>query len=686
MFLVAAAAAVALLADRDTRVITTNSVRSDQFLAAIDTDRPQLCIDRQNVPRGTGGVQLYTGTYGKPSPPLTTVLRDRDGRVLAKSTSSAYVEGTLATLPLPGLTAAVHDATLCVATAGQPVKFAGQPNGFLDAARATVGDIAVPGDLRIQYVQPGTHSLLSQVSTVARRAALFKPSWFGAWTVYAVFALALALVIFSVLMLLRGGASWSARRWLVLVALIAFGNGLAWSLTTPALQVPDETAHYAYVETLAERGMPGKRVGEGAGAYSERFVITAENLANRIVNNNQAKPPWTAGIERTYERRIASLGDRADDANGWTPAGSYSPLYYAPATVPYYVSGGTVLDRLWAVRMFSVLLIALAAAFAFLAAKELVPRPSWCAPVAGLAVALQPMFAHIGSGVQNDSMLIAVAAVVIYLVIRAFKRGLTPWLAAGTGAMLALGYAVKPGMAGFVPAVVVGIAYLTFSARGGPREQRLRAGAAFAGALVAVGLVDLALFGATGSGTASTLVSGSRTQPFTISGAVTYFWQFFLPDLPLMKDWFPGSPPIYHRMFRGFFGVFNHLDTEFAPWVYKLMAAAVLFLFALFVRVVYQQRDRWRQWLPLAVVLGGIVVGTLALVAVTDYLVVIGGAPGFAQGRYLLPCISLFGIFVALAAKGAGERWDRAVGTAAVATLGCYNVIALGFTLSRFYL
>ena len=40
-----------------------------------------------------------------------------------------------------------------------------------------------------------------------------------------------------------------------------------------------------------------------------------------------------------------------------------------------------------------------------------------------------------------------------------------------------------------------------------------------------------------------------------------------------------------------------------------------------------------------------------------------GWAPGIrarSQGRYLLPLLPLFGALLALAARGAGERWGRA--------------------------
>src|SRR5947209_5690297 len=47
-------------------------------------------------------------------------------------------------------------------------------------------------------------------------------------------------------------------------ALVALASALAWSLLVPPFQVPDENAHYAYTQQVAERGtLPRHAVPEG---------------------------------------------------------------------------------------------------------------------------------------------------------------------------------------------------------------------------------------------------------------------------------------------------------------------------------------------------------------------------------------------------------------------------------------
>src|SRR5207244_1886754 len=97
-------------------------------------------------------------------------------------------------------------------------------------------------------------------------------------------------------------------------------------------------------------------------------------------------------------------------------AAGYSPLYYGMEVVPYWAArDASLFTRLWLMRVLSALMAAVTAALAFLLARELAPSVPWAAPVAGLAVAFQPMFAFIGGAVNNDNLLIPYATLELYL-------------------------------------------------------------------------------------------------------------------------------------------------------------------------------------------------------------------------------------------------------------------------------
>ncbi|MBJ7348599.1 MAG: DUF2142 domain-containing protein, partial [Thermoleophilaceae bacterium] len=419
--------ATGFMLQRDERLTGNNFVRSAVLLATLDGDHPVLCTDGQHVPAGTGGVRLFVGTWGRPGPRLDATLTSSSGKSLATGSASNYKDGSFAKIPLLGLKGTVDGAKLCLRVTGGRVAFAGEPNGAIDGdSNLTIGTRTLTSDLHVEYVGFGRPTAAAQIPTILARASLFRPGWVGPWTYYLLALLGIALLGLAVTLLVRfAGGGMRRRQWTILIALITFGNCFIWSLVTPAFQVPDEAAHYAYVDTLAQRGMPGKHVGAGAGAYSNSLVLALQITAVNIVQNDQGKPPWFKSQEQAWQKADAALGDTANIGSGWSPAATYSPLYYGPAVVPYKLAGDNTFSRIWLIRLYSALMVAAAAALAFLLALELAPRTAWFAPVAGLAVAFEPMMVHIGAGVQNDSMLILTATAMLYAVVRMLKRGLT---------------------------------------------------------------------------------------------------------------------------------------------------------------------------------------------------------------------------------------------------------------------
>ena len=60
---------------------------------------------------------------------------------------------------------------------------------------------------------------------------------------------------------------------------------------------------------------------------------------------------------------------------------------------------------------------------------------------------------------------------------------------------------------------------------------------------------------------------------------LSYLWQTFLPPLPFMTDLFAGSSlPVMDTYIREGFASFGWYTMEFAPWVYRGIAVALLAL------------------------------------------------------------------------------------------------------------
>src|SRR3954454_11792325 len=340
-----------------------------------------------------------------------------------------------------------------------------------------------------------------------------------------------------------------------LCAAVAFANAAAWALLTPPLQVPDEQAHIYYVQQLAETGQVPKLKGLENISGQDNAVRVYSHLDD-INTGFLARPAWTNAEGRQAQRAVRST--KPIGGGGSVGVGLYPPLYYASLVIPYAVTkaaGGSMLEAIVAMRVFSSMFAAGTVLFVFLFLRELVPRAPWAWSVGALACALQPVFGFVSGGVTPDSMLAMFCAATFYLLARAFRRGLTVRLGALLGLTLALATLAKLAALGLVPGAIVAGAILVW--RAGPERRRealrgLGAGAlAFAAPMLIYVLLSVAVWhrpllgggseaaGATGGGGGGAGGGGggggaappSGRPPSSLSGYLTYPWQLVFPRL-----------------------------------------------------------------------------------------------------------------------------------------------------------
>jgi hypothetical protein len=77
--------------------------------------------------------------------------------------------------------------------------------------------------------------------------------------------------------------------------------------------------------------------------------------------------------------------------------------------------------------------------------------------------------------------------------------------------------------------------------------------------------------------------------------------------------------------------------------------------------------------------------GMLVTVALAAYRYRLVSGEPFEQVRYLFVLIPLWGAVVAVAARGAGAKWGRAVGCLLVVLAFGHSALALLLTVDRFY-
>jgi 4-amino-4-deoxy-L-arabinose transferase-like glycosyltransferase len=489
----------------------------------------------------------------------------------------------------------------------------------------------------------------------------------------------------------RPGPSVSAVRhrvplgaWIALVAIL---NAACWSILTPAFQVSDEPSHVAYVKQLAETGEPPRIA---AGAISREESIALDELRFWQVGGEAGPRTIASPAEQNQMQlvlaRAAQLPRDGSESAG--VATSQPPLYYAIEAIPYLIAdSGTLLDRLDLMRLVSALMAGFTALFVFLFVREALPAEPWAWIAAGFGTALTPLLGFMSGAVNPDAMLFAVSAALFFCLARAFRHGLTRKRAVGIGLVVAAGLLTKLNFVGLLPGAFLGILVLAMRVARPAKSMAWRRLAIVL--LIALGPALLVVLVAV-----SARSSGSHDATESLLGFVRrgsllakfgYIWQFYLPRLPGMASDFAGISTARRIWFDGFVGLYGWGDTAFPGWVYDvalLPAGAIACLcVAALARVRHALRSRSAEICVYALM----VLGVLAMIGVASYEVFPRAGAEFAQVRYLLPLLALFGAALTLAARGAGRRWGPAAGVLIVVLMLAHDIFSQLLVVAHYY-
>lgn len=488
---------------------------------------------------------------------------------------------------------------------------------------------------------------------------------------------------------LRRIASAQLRPLILLLAAAAI-VGAAWALIVPAWQAPDEHSHFGYAQTLAEQGAPP--ASEGDRRYSTEQEQAADAIESDVLAANlYARPEWSEAEYERWRRLQAAEGtDARADGDGTGPEGSNSartnpPLYYAFEAIPYYAGSGTDLfGRLYLMRLWSALLLLVAAAATWALVGELL-GPRRGLQLAGAAVvALQPMAAFISASINPDAMLIPAFAATLWLGVRVIRRGLT----LGNGAALcaaaavailakATGYALLPGVA---------LALAVGAWRAGVRLRPGSLGRA------AVPLLALALpvgawlaYARLSDRPAVNQVGAGGGGDFDHAGLFSYLWQFYLPDVPGQLPLPPGFPklPAIEFWVEGFWGKFGWLEVVLPDPLY--LAVGLLTVAAIAGSAVALVRAGLRRHLATAAFLVLVALSLLGGLHLTEYRILADQNTVFNQGRYLLPLLPLLGLAVAVALSLTRGRLQQLLTGGLIGFLLVLQLVSLAIVGARFY-
>jgi hypothetical protein len=328
---------------------------------------------------------------------------------------------------------------------------------------------------------------------------------------------------------------------LLLVLAVVLIFGVAWALARAPWQAPDEPWHFAYTQSLAERGnLPGG--AERPSASSEQGLADRSSRAGAIAFGPASKPPWDEESFRRWERADDALPEDArSDGGGPNTAAQNPPVYYAYEALPQKALWfGDIFDRFYATRIWSALLLLVSVTATWLLAGELFGRNRLLQLTAAAIVGLQPMATFMSSSVNPDGMLMAFWALALWLGVRVLKHGVTlrsgaalAVVAAATALTKATGYIIVAGAAGV-------LIYALWRQRRIGMQPLLRTAALFA----TVAVIPLASWMVAARlsdrPAVAELPSGSDQRVSVLDPPVGYFgsylWQFYLPKLGFLRD------------------------------------------------------------------------------------------------------------------------------------------------------
>jgi hypothetical protein len=473
---------------------------------------------------------------------------------------------------------------------------------------------------------------------------------------------------------------------------IAFVNAAVWGLVVPPFQVPDEIAHFGYVQYLAQTGKPPPQGPDAQYSPEEQVVLGNLNFFS-VIGHPQQRGILT-NVEDQVLRRALARHPSPVGEGGATPITNQPPLYYALEAIPYWLSPShDILTRLAFMRLLSALLAACTVLAVFMFLRELLPGSPWTWTVGALAVAFQPTFDFVAAGVHGDNLLFLCSTLTFLLLLRAYKRGFTIRRGVAIGAIVAAGALAKLTFIALLPGIALALVLLAWRALPAGRARALRALAASVAIAVAPVAV-YALLNATvwhrGGPTAGG-IAGATNSALPAGGVVTlhqtldYIWELYLPRLWFMHHAYFSEYPLWSTWLNGSIGHFGWLDYTFPGWVYDDGRYLLYALTALALAGLVRARRHVSSMLPIFACFAVMALGLLGAIGYTGIRYRLSMGYPFEQARYLFPLVVFYALFLVLAARGVGRRWAPALGGALVVLAMAHGLFAETLTISRYY-
>lgn len=196
-----------------------------------------------------------------------------------------------------------------------------------------------------------------------------------------------------------------------LLLLLTFFNAILFSFLTPIWHGPDEQAHFAQVQHIAETGKEHLQDINNLSLeiyLSEKWLGTERDKMgkNQYTHRPQHNLAYTQTLIGEYESRIQAFPFLYRLTLVKRESTRYPPLFYYLSAAFYRLHyQGSLIDRVFVSRFASILMGVFTVYFALKLARLVFPKNQLTSLTAAMLVSFQPMFSFLTASVNSDNLM-----------------------------------------------------------------------------------------------------------------------------------------------------------------------------------------------------------------------------------------------------------------------------------------
>jgi hypothetical protein len=232
-------------------------------------------------------------------------------------------------------------------------------------------------------------------------------------------------------------------------------RALFYCTVMPVWEGYDEHSHFAYVHHLTtEHELPSPRT-----ATASEIEQSVQSVAVSFHLRDQLRG---AGISHDDYWSVASRPLPRDTVGLRIYEAQQPPVYYALLAAPYSAASGLgVIERVWLLRLLSVLLASMVIPLTWLLARMIFDGEALAIGSACVAASMPELYINI-SRISNEVLAVAAGSVMLLLTVAAIKHGLTTRLACVLGFALGASLLTKAYFLSVAAAVILCLARLAW--------------------------------------------------------------------------------------------------------------------------------------------------------------------------------------------------------------------------------